>query len=150
EAFDAIASGDRRAALVAVEQAEEAKVALGLVLGEVLEDSARSADDASSLARRDSEIARVVLWVLMILGLAAAAGVFATVFRLVSDMRTLSGLLPMCAWCKKIRDDQGYWNQLESYLQQNSDAQLTHGLCQECQCEMHAKLEKGSEATATA
>ncbi|MDJ0789653.1 MAG: hypothetical protein QNK05_22895, partial [Myxococcota bacterium] len=54
EAFDAIASGDRRAALVAVEQAEEAKVALGLVLGEVLEDSARSADDASSLARRDS------------------------------------------------------------------------------------------------
>ena len=49
-----------------------------------------------------------------------------------ANVRTLRGLLPICAACKKIRDDKGYWNQLELYIQQNSDAEFTHGLCPEC------------------
>jgi PAS domain S-box-containing protein len=49
-----------------------------------------------------------------------------------SKVRTLTGLLPICASCKKIRDDQGYWNQLESYIIKNSDAKFTHGICPEC------------------
>lgn len=49
-----------------------------------------------------------------------------------ANVRTLRGLLPICASCKKIRDDKGYWNQLELYIQQNSDAEFTHGLCPEC------------------
>jgi CheY-like chemotaxis protein len=49
-----------------------------------------------------------------------------------AKVKTLSGLLPICAGCKKIRDDRGYWNQLESYIQQHSDARLTHGLCPDC------------------
>ena len=47
-------------------------------------------------------------------------------------IKKLSGLLPICANCKKIRDDKGYWNQIESYIEQHSEAQFSHGLCQEC------------------
>ncbi len=49
-----------------------------------------------------------------------------------SEIKTLSGLLPICASCKKIRDDKGYWNQIESYIVTHSDAQFSHGLCPEC------------------
>jgi len=45
---------------------------------------------------------------------------------------TLSGLLPICANCKKIRDDKGYWNRLEAYIQDHSEAEFTHGICPEC------------------
>ncbi|MBI5605354.1 MAG: response regulator [Deltaproteobacteria bacterium] len=49
-----------------------------------------------------------------------------------SKIKTLSGLLPICSSCKKIRDDQGYWNQLETYIHEHSEAEFTHGLCPEC------------------
>jgi len=49
-----------------------------------------------------------------------------------SDVKTLSGLLPICASCKKIRDDKGYWNQIEVYIKDHSEAEFTHGLCPEC------------------
>ncbi len=48
-------------------------------------------------------------------------------------IRTLRGLVPICASCKKIRDDKGYWNQLEGYIEEHSDAVFSHGLCPECQ-----------------
>ena len=44
----------------------------------------------------------------------------------------LRGLLPICTSCKKIRDNQGYWNQLEIYIREHSEAEFTHGLCPEC------------------
>ncbi len=47
-------------------------------------------------------------------------------------INTLSGLLPICLNCKKIRDDKGYWAQIESYIESHSDAQFSHGLCEEC------------------
>jgi PAS domain S-box-containing protein len=47
-------------------------------------------------------------------------------------IKTLRGLLPMCAWCKKIRDDKGYWKKVEDYLREHSDATFTHGICPEC------------------
>ena len=49
-----------------------------------------------------------------------------------SKVKTLSGLLPICAGCKKIRDDKGYWNQIEQYLNEHSDAIMSHGICPEC------------------
>jgi len=49
-----------------------------------------------------------------------------------NQIKTLSGLIPICAACKKIRDDKGYWNQLENYLEEHSDAVFSHGLCPEC------------------
>jgi CheY-like chemotaxis protein len=47
-------------------------------------------------------------------------------------VKLLSGLVPICAGCKKIRDDQGYWNQVEKYVQEHSEARFTHGMCPEC------------------
>jgi CheY-like chemotaxis protein len=49
-----------------------------------------------------------------------------------SKVKTLTGLLPICAWCKNIRDDEGYWLSVEKYIQQNSDAKLSHGVCPDC------------------
>ena len=48
------------------------------------------------------------------------------------NVRKLSGLLPICASCKKIRDDEGYWNQVETYLMEHTSVQFTHGICPEC------------------
>ncbi|MBX7150155.1 PAS domain S-box protein [bacterium] len=49
-----------------------------------------------------------------------------------SKVKTLSGLLPICAACKKIRDDKGYWNQIEVYIEQHSEADFSHGICPDC------------------
>lgn len=69
------------------------------------------------------------------------------------QVKQLSGLLPICANCKKIRDDKGYWNQIESYIQKYSDAEFSHGLCPECSDKFYGKedwyiemkKQKGSE-----
>jgi len=50
----------------------------------------------------------------------------------VARVKHLSGLLPICSSCKKIRDDSGYWHQVEAYLQEHADATLTHGICPDC------------------
>lgn len=47
-------------------------------------------------------------------------------------VKTLSGLLPICAWCKKIRNDRGYWDRLEAYIEKHTDVTFTHGICPEC------------------
>ena len=47
-------------------------------------------------------------------------------------VKTLHGLLPICAWCKRIRDDQGYWSQVEAYIREHTGADFTHGICPEC------------------
>jgi hypothetical protein len=49
-----------------------------------------------------------------------------------SKVKTLSGMLPICSSCKKIRDDKGYWNQIESYIRSHSNAEFSHGLCPDC------------------
>jgi PAS domain S-box-containing protein len=49
-----------------------------------------------------------------------------------SEVKTLRGFLPICASCKKIRDDKGYWNQIESYIRDHSEAEFTHSICPEC------------------
>lgn len=49
-----------------------------------------------------------------------------------ANVKQLSGLLPMCAYCKRIRDDGDYWQQLETYLSQHSEAEFSHGICPSC------------------
>jgi len=49
-----------------------------------------------------------------------------------AEIKTLKGFIPICALCKKIRDDEGYWDQLEAYISKHTDAKFTHGLCPEC------------------
>jgi len=90
-------------------------------------------------------------WAARILMVLAAAGLLLAAFRIrvrllvkreeelqealseaQSSVKTLRGLIPICAWCKKIRDDEGAWNQLEAYVTQNSEAAFSHGVCPDC------------------
>ncbi len=64
--------------------------------------------------------------------------------RLISDLRealaqvkTLKGMLPLCANCKKVRDDEGYWHQVDVYIRDHSDAEITQGICPDCQHELY-------------
>jgi len=57
-----------------------------------------------------------------------------------ADVKVLSGMLPICANCKKIRDDEGYWNQIESYITRHSDAVFSHGICPECARKLYPDL----------
>lgn len=57
-------------------------------------------------------------------------------------IKTLKGLIPVCAWCKKARNDQGYWDNLENYVREHSDADFTHGICPECLKKEEAELEE--------
>lgn len=49
-----------------------------------------------------------------------------------AEVETLSGLLPICAWCKKVRNDAGYWQQVEEYFEQRDRIRFTHGICHDC------------------
>jgi hypothetical protein len=59
-------------------------------------------------------------------------GIIAELEESIGKVKRLSGLLPICCVCKKIRDDKGYWNQIEIYIREHSEAEFTHGICQEC------------------
>ncbi len=52
------------------------------------------------------------------------------------QIKSLSGIIPICAWCKKIRDDAGYWQQVDHYIGEHSEAIFSHGMCPDC----HAKI----------
>lgn len=56
----------------------------------------------------------------------------AVIIEDVSNITELQGLLPICCSCKKIRDDEGYWNQVEKYLEKHSEVEFTHGMCPDC------------------
>lgn len=59
-----------------------------------------------------------------------------------AEVKTLSGMLPICTNCKKIRDDKGYWNQVELYVMQNSHATFSHGICPDCSKTYFADIER--------
>jgi PAS domain S-box-containing protein len=59
----------------------------------------------------------------------------------VLKIKTLKGLLPICAWCKNIRDDKGYWEKLEKYIETHSDATFTHGICPECMRKVEGEID---------
>ena len=57
-----------------------------------------------------------------------------------AQVKQLSGLLPICSWCKKIRDERGEWNQLEAYLSTRSEVDFTHGVCPDCAAAFRARV----------
>jgi PAS fold len=57
--------------------------------------------------------------------------------RALEEVNTLRGMIPICAWCKKVRDDQGYWQQLEGFLSAHTQATFTHGMCTDCSRRVH-------------
>jgi two-component system, response regulator PdtaR len=58
-----------------------------------------------------------------------------------ASIKTLRGLLPICSYCKKIKDDDGYWNQVEAYVAKYSQASFSHGMCPECYSKVKLELE---------
>jgi len=60
--------------------------------------------------------------------------------KALAEVKTLSGLIPICASCKKIRDDKGYWGQIESYISDHSEAEFSHGICPDCMKKLYPDL----------
>lgn len=60
--------------------------------------------------------------------------------KALTEIKTLRGIVPICAKCKKIRDDKGYWNQLEAYMETHLDAEFSHGLCPDCMRELYPEV----------
>ena len=56
-------------------------------------------------------------------------------------VKTLSGLLPICASCKKIRNDKGYWDRIEFYISEHSDAEFTHSICPDCAKKLYPDID---------
>jgi len=62
--------------------------------------------------------------------------------KALSEVKKLSGLLPICSSCKKIRDDRGYWNRIESYIREHSEAEFSHGICPDCAKKIYPEFYK--------
>jgi len=66
-----------------------------------------------------------------------------------SQVKQLSGLLPICSYCKCIRSDENYWQQVDGYLMQHSDAKFTHGICPACYATLSRELDEYSKNKST-
>ncbi len=100
------------------------------------------------------EIVGLVTSVLMLAGIAGISPLFAAVKQAeeaqrnlaeslkqaLAKIKTLSGILPICASCKKIRDDRGYWNQVEAYVRDHSQAEFSHSICPDCKKKLYPDL----------
>jgi GAF domain-containing protein len=65
------------------------------------------------------------------------------------QVKTLQALLPICAWCKRIRDDKGYWDQIETYFHKHTGADFTHGICPQCLEKAHVEWKRNRSAVET-
>ncbi len=59
-----------------------------------------------------------------------------------AKVKTLSGMIPICAWCRKVRNDRGFWDRVEAYIESHSNATFTHGICPECAAKLGAGVKK--------
>ena len=101
------------------------------------------------LLERDLAPSNEIHFSLLSLLLGSSADALATLRKtaqLTSQIETLSGMLPLCAWCKKIRNDKGYWEQIEKYISVRSSASFTHGVCPECQKKLLWDIKKTATA----
>ena len=63
------------------------------------------------------------------------------------EVKALGGLIPICAWCKKIRDDEGYWQQVETYITEHTEASFTHSICPECKAKWNEERRKNASGS---
>jgi PAS domain S-box-containing protein len=61
------------------------------------------------------------------------------------NIKVLRGIIPICSSCKNIRDDKGYWNKLEAYIHEHSEANFTHGVCPECSRKLYPEIKTNDE-----
>ncbi len=97
-------------------------------------------------------LAFIVIWGLGLLGISVVSYrlnmeakrreiIIAQLQDALSEVKQLSGLLPICASCKKVRDDNGYWNQIELYIKDHSEAEFSHGICPDCAKKLYPDLD---------
>jgi len=60
--------------------------------------------------------------------------------KAIEEIKTLKGIVPICCHCKKIRDDEGYWEQVEAYVSKHTEAQFSHGICPDCIKKLYPEL----------
>ncbi|WP_306601929.1 response regulator [Geothrix sp. 21YS21S-2] len=87
-------------------------------------------------------LARVAIHVKLRQALERERGLRRSLEETLAQVKTLSGLLPICARCKKIRDDNGYWNQIEAFISAHSDADFTHGICPDCSRALYPEMDE--------
>lgn len=95
------------------------------------------------MLHREAAPAQEVAFSLLSLLLGECSDALATLRKtaqLTSQVETLARLLPLCAWCKKVRNDSGYWEQIDKYISSHSNAHLTHGVCPECKTKFLAGM----------
>jgi len=117
---------DQRSGLEAVNAGAQDYLVKGQVSGEMLIRSMRYSIERK---RIENDKARVI----------------AELQEALAKVKLLSGLLPICAACKKIRDDQGYWQQIESYIKAHSEAAFSHSICPDCLIKLYPELYDGKE-----
>ena len=91
---------------------------------------------AWAIVRRELAPNQEIVFSLLSLLLGGSADALATLRKtesLTSQINTLSGLLPVCSWCRKVRNDSGYWEQIEKYISSRTSTSFTHGICPECE-----------------
>ena len=118
--------------LMLTTRTEKAEIVAGLTAG--ANDYVAKPFDAAELQ------ARVEVGRRMIEMQDALAGTIEELRHALAEIKTLRGIVPICAGCKKIRDDQGYWNQVEVYVEDHTEAQFSHGLCPECSRRLYPGL----------
>ena len=112
---------DQRSGLEAVNAGAQDYLVKGQVNGDMLVRSIRSAMERK---RIENEKAQVIV----------------ELQEALAKVKLLSGFLPICCSCKKIRDDKGYWQQIESYIKGHSEAEFSHGICPECSIKLYPEL----------
>lgn len=103
-------------------------ILLSLALGDRIRLLQRAQIAAEEQARRNLEIRSEELERLVV--------------ERTAEIKTLHGILPICANCKKIRTDDGAWQALESYISQHTDAQFSHGICTDCMAELYPEIQR--------
>ncbi len=112
---------DQRAGFEMVNAGAQDYLVKGQVTGEMLVRSIRYAIERKKIANEKEQV---------IVALQQA----------LAKVKMLSGLLPICCSCKKIRDDQGYWQQIEAYIHEHSEAEFSHGICPECSRKLYPEF----------
>src|SRR5215471_18534441 len=100
---------------------------------------------SAEISERRADIVEIALFVFVGLGISWLAEQL-RIARVhaeaaLTEVRTLKGLLPICAGCKKIRDEEGHWQPLEKYVSLHSNAEFSHGLCDECVQRLYPELQ---------
>lgn len=112
---------DQEVGLAAVNAGAQDYLVKGKVTGEMLVRAIRYAIERK---RSENEKAQVIV----------------ELQEALAKVKLLSGFIPICASCKKIRDDKGYWQQVESYIQKHSNAEFSHSICPECSHRLYPEL----------